>query len=66
MWCCRAGHNGLTYGFGAQSGYNYLYNFSVTWVNNCEHWIGPDSHGNAIPNQMYETLVGVVKQYRSV
>lgn len=57
------GHNGLTYGFGAQSGYNYDLEFAVTWVNNYEHWIGPDAGGEQ--NALYAALVDVVKRYRA-
>ena len=38
------------------------YKFAVTWVNNCEKWIGPDQ-GNQ-PNTLYAKLVAVVKQFR--
>ena len=54
------GHNGLTYGFGSQSGVNYKYNFSVSWVNSAEVWMGPDASGEAV----YDALVRAVAQYR--
>ncbi len=54
------GHNGLTYGFGSQSGVNYKYNFSVSWVNSAEVWMGPDESGEAV----YDALVRAVAQYR--
>ena len=56
------GHNGLTYGFGAQSGYNYEHQFAVSWVNNNELWIGPNHKGQ--PDELYSTLVRVVQQHR--
>eukprot|EP00040_Diaphanoeca_grandis_P024939 m.137793 g.137793 ORF g.137793 m.137793 type:complete len:447 (-) comp29948_c2_seq1:12-1352(-) len=59
------GHNGLTYGFGSQSGYNYRYNFSASWVNNCEKWIGPTGQkGQSIPNELYEVL-SFFKQHKT-
>jgi len=62
------GHNGLTYGFGSQSGYNYDHEFSVTWVNNAELWIGPDfakSAGGVVPaNRLYAQLVEAVEKHR--
>ena len=57
------GHNGLTYGFGAQSGYNYDLRFASALVNNAEHWIGPDSHGSG-DNALYAALVQAVKRFR--
>lgn len=54
---------GLTYGFGAQSGFNFELNFSATWVNNVEEWIGPDDAGKA--NELYEVLVATVKRHRA-
>ena len=57
------GHNGLTYGFGAQSGYNRDYRFSLSFVNNVEHWIGPDA-GPGVPNELYEAVVAVVRRFR--
>ena len=58
------GHNGLTYGFGAQSGYNADYGFSLSFVNNAEHWIGPDT-GRGVPNVLYEAVVAVVRRFRA-
>ena len=58
------GHNGLTYGFGAQSGYNFDYKFAVTWVNNFEKWIGPDAVSTGGSNELYDVLVSVVKRHR--
>jgi len=58
------GHNGLTYGFGSQSAYHTELDFSVSWVNNIENWIGP-SGPQGVPNQLYATVVGVVERYRS-
>jgi hypothetical protein len=57
------GHNGLTYGFGAQSGYHLDLEFAVTWNNNAEHWIGPDYKVGPYP--MYTALVEVVRKYRA-
>lgn len=57
------GHNGLTYGFGAQSGYHLDLEFAVTWNNNAEHWIGPDSGTG--PDLVYTGLVEVVQRYRT-
>lgn len=56
------GHNGLTYGFGAQSGYNYDHEFAVSWANNNEIWIGPNHKGQQ--DVLYSTLVRVVKAHR--
>jgi len=56
------GHNGLTYGFGAQSAYHLDLDFAVTWVNNVEHWIGPDDRTG--PDPVYTAVVNVVRKYR--
>eukprot|EP00039_Didymoeca_costata_P002660 m.61787 g.61787 ORF g.61787 m.61787 type:complete len:442 (+) comp11447_c0_seq1:116-1441(+) len=56
------GHNGLTYGFGSQQGYNYPLKFSASWVNNFEKWIGPDAR--RVPNQLYTTLCSIVREKR--
>merc|ERR1712190_311510 len=56
------GHNGLTYGFGAQSGYHLDLEFGVTWNNNVEHWIGPDDQSEGSSNPIYAALVGIVKK----
>jgi len=58
------GHNGLTYGFGAQSGFHADLNFSVSWVNNVGWWIGPEN--GAGPNPLYDAVVGVVKRHRKM
>ena len=58
------GHNGLTYGFGSQSGFNYPLQFSASWVNNVEVWIGHDRWGQPGPNALYTRLCEVVRQYR--
>lgn len=57
------GHNGLTYGFGAQSGYHVDLEFAVTWNNNAEHWIGPDFRPSG-PDPVYTALVKVVREHR--
>jgi hypothetical protein len=53
---------------GSQSGYNVDLEFSASWVNNAEHWIGPDAHVGKgtppVPNALYTALIEVVKQYR--
>ena len=54
------GHNGLTYGFGAQSGFNFKYKFAVAWVNNNEVFIGPNHQGD----ELYSALLGAVAQQR--
>lgn len=56
------GHNGLTYGFGSQQGYNYPLEFAATWVNNWEKWIGPDNRG--VPNELYTELCRIVRRHR--
>lgn len=58
------GHNGLTYGFGAQSGYHADLEFSVTWNNNVEYWIGHTDAGKGT-DKVYAGLVEVVKKYRA-
>ena len=58
------GHNGLTYGFGSQSGYNFPLQFSMSMVNNREMWIGPT---RKVPNPVivYTTICDVVRKYRN-
>jgi len=60
------GHNGLTYGFGSQSGYHLDLEFAVSWNNNVEHWIGPDDTTSTTgANPVYKAIAAVVKQYRA-
>mmetsp|Transcript_834 Transcript_834/g.2789 ORF Transcript_834/g.2789 Transcript_834/m.2789 type:complete len:84 (+) Transcript_834:95-346(+) len=56
------GHNGLTYGFGSQQGYNYPLQFSASWVNNWEKWIGPGHHG--VPDALYTAMCAIVRKHR--
>ena len=58
------GHNGLTYGFGSQQGYNYPLEFSATWVNNFEVWIGPAEHASGTANPLYTALCAIVRKHR--
>ena len=44
--------------------YNLKYEFSVTWVNNCEKWIGPDHRSGETSDLLYKALVEVVAQDR--
>ena len=56
------GHSGLTYGFGSQSGVNYMHNFPASWVSAAEIWIGlrPDSG-----QDVYLALVYAIDKYRT-
>jgi hypothetical protein len=57
------GHNGLTYGFGSQSSFNYPLGFSVSIANSYELWMG-ESHTDPDPVQVYTAICDVVRQYR--
>jgi hypothetical protein len=47
----------------ARQGYNYDLKFSATWVNNWEHWIGPDARG--VPNELYTVMCAIVRKHRA-
>ena len=70
-WGCSnsgkfVGHNGLTYGFGSQSGYNIDLEFGISWVNNAELFIGPQersTNGSSV-NILYDTVAKIVQKHR--
>ena len=55
------GHQGVTYGFGSQSGVNYKYNFSASWISAAEVWMGPHRESG---QSVYVALVEAIDQYR--
>ena len=56
------GHNGLTYGFGSQSGYNYKLEFALSFVNNDEEFTGHAHHDSE--NRIYKTVASIVRKHR--
>lgn len=59
------GHNGLTYGFGAQSSYNDDLGFAMSLVNNVEFWIGPDLAKSGQQDALYKAVAETVRRFRT-